>query len=182
MKFKEFKEALLAIQDELTENDIHPEFPSDEELKAVEKEDRQDIVEKALLKASIVIHTKRLKAAKNAEEPSDTEKSDFETPIEKADNEDEYNSIEDTLKERGTNYGKFKDHAKLSQKLKTTFDAHVMSCGNPALFTDDMNEAIEMIFHKLARIANGDPTYDDSWRDISGYSTLIVKQLNGEEV
>ena len=41
-------------------------------------------------------------------------------------------------------------------------------------------EAINMICHKLGRIANGDPTYDDSWRDIAGYAMLVVRYLNGE--
>ena len=35
-----------------------------------------------------------------------------------------------------------------------------------------------MIFHKLARIANGDPTYIDSWTDIAGYAQLVVDDLN----
>lgn len=39
-----------------------------------------------------------------------------------------------------------------------------------------------MIAHKIARILNGDPDYDDSWVDIAGYATLVVKKLkNGAE-
>ena len=37
-----------------------------------------------------------------------------------------------------------------------------------------------MIQHKIGRILNGDQTYDDSWKDIAGYATLIVNELNGE--
>jgi hypothetical protein len=34
-----------------------------------------------------------------------------------------------------------------------------------------------MILHKLARIVNGDANYIDSWRDIVGYSQLVVDEL-----
>jgi hypothetical protein len=34
-----------------------------------------------------------------------------------------------------------------------------------------------MITHKISRILNGDPNYDDSWRDIAGYAMLVVKEL-----
>jgi hypothetical protein len=36
-----------------------------------------------------------------------------------------------------------------------------------------------MIVHKIGRILNGDPNYDDSWADIAGYAQLVVKELNG---
>jgi len=83
-------------------------------------------------------------------------------------------SVEATLKERGSRYGAFKDHAQLSQKLKIVFDDHVSDHGNPSDFTPVISEAIEMIFHKLARIANGDPTYIDNYVDIAGYAQLVV--------
>ena len=37
-----------------------------------------------------------------------------------------------------------------------------------------------MIQHKIGRILNGDPNYDDNWKDIAGYSKLIADELNGE--
>lgn len=88
-------------------------------------------------------------------------------------------SINETLAERGNRYGSFSSHAKISQDLKNTIFTHANK--NPATFTPAQVEAIEMICHKLARIANGDPHYDDSWRDIAGYSQLIVDQLNGKD-
>ena len=36
-----------------------------------------------------------------------------------------------------------------------------------------------MIQHKIGRILNGDPNYDDNWRDICGYSQLVLDELNG---
>ena len=44
-----------------------------------------------------------------------------------------------------------------------------------------MTEAITMIANKLGRVINGDPYYDDSWRDIAGYATLVVKELEKQE-
>ena len=86
-------------------------------------------------------------------------------------------SVKATLKERGARYGEFKNHAKLSQELKNTFLGHVRDHGHPKLFTDEMIEAIEMILHKLARIANGSPQYIDNFVDICGYSQLVVDSL-----
>lgn len=37
--------------------------------------------------------------------------------------------------------------------------------------------SIQMICHKLARIANGDPNFADHWRDCCGYSQLALNEL-----
>jgi len=89
-------------------------------------------------------------------------------------------STNDTLKERGNRYGEFENHANLSQNMKNMFNKHVVEYGQPELFTATIIEAVEMIFHKLARVANGDPQYDDNFRDIAGYAELVVKDLNSE--
>ena len=86
-------------------------------------------------------------------------------------------SVKETLAERGTRYGEFANHAKLSQHMKMLFNKHVLEHGQPDEFTDTISESIEMIFHKLARIANGDPQYDDNFRDIAGYAQLVVDEL-----
>ena len=46
---------------------------------------------------------------------------------------------------------------------------------------DDQREALEMIAHKIGRILNGDPDYDDSWVDIAGYAQLVADRLRGIE-
>ena len=89
-------------------------------------------------------------------------------------------SVEDTLSQRGKRYGSFKNHANLAQSLKTSFENHVRSYGQPENFNNTINEAIDMIFHKIARIANGDPQYDDSWQDIAGYAQLVVDDIQGK--
>lgn len=80
------------------------------------------------------------------------------------------------ITERGSRYGKFKDGADIMQSLKDTM-RDVDGWNN---LTASQKEGLDMIQHKIGRILNGDPTYDDSWKDIAGYATLIVNELNGE--
>jgi hypothetical protein len=79
------------------------------------------------------------------------------------------------LEERGNRYGKFRDHAAISQMLKGVMDSVDKN------MEADQREALEMIFHKIARILNGDPNYADSWVDIAGYAQLVADRLNGIE-
>lgn len=80
------------------------------------------------------------------------------------------------ITERGSRYGKFKDGAEIMQELKGVM-REVDGWHN---LTPSQREALDMIQHKIGRILNGDPTYDDSWKDVAGYATLIVNELNGE--
>lgn len=80
------------------------------------------------------------------------------------------------ITERGSRYGKFKDGAEIMRSLKRVMH-DTEGWGN---LTASQKEALDMIQHKIGRILNGDPTYDDSWKDIAGYATLIVNELNGE--
>ena len=92
-------------------------------------------------------------------------------------------STDAILNERGSRYGSFANHSALSQALKNTIMQHYFQThgGNEAEpLPAYMVESISMICHKLARIANGDPHYDDSWKDIAGYSQLVVEELNGK--
>lgn len=76
--------------------------------------------------------------------------------------------IEETLAERGTRYGQFSNHAEVTQTLKRAMQA------TPKYdrLSDAHKEALEMIQHKVGRILNGDPNYQDSWHDIQGYARL----------
>ena len=78
------------------------------------------------------------------------------------------------LSERGSRYGSLMDNATISQKLKEILH----NSTNWEAMPPDMKEALHMIVHKIARIVEGDFNYDDSWIDISGYSTLIVERLH----
>lgn len=85
--------------------------------------------------------------------------------------------IKEVLKERGSRYGKFKDHAEVTQKLKLVMRDHPRWC----FLTPSKKEALEMIAHKIGRILNGDPDYLDNWVDIVGYAQLEVDIINGNE-
>jgi hypothetical protein len=80
------------------------------------------------------------------------------------------------ITERGSRYGKFKDGTEIMRSLKRVM--HDAEGWNN--LTASQKEALDMIQHKIGRILNGDPTYDDSWKDIAGYATLIVNELNEE--
>jgi len=85
--------------------------------------------------------------------------------------------INKTLEERGNRYGEFKECARISQTLKSYVAVELRNQGKT--LSNTQREAMEMILYKIARIVNGDPNYDDSWRDIAGYATLVVKDLGG---
>ena len=83
--------------------------------------------------------------------------------------------INETLKERGSRYGEFKSHARITQNIK-----FAMNDGNWHDLKSDKKEALEMIAHKIGRIINGDPEYKDSWVDIAGYAQLVADTLKDD--
>lgn len=86
-------------------------------------------------------------------------------------------TITQTLTDRGTRYGPFVGHAEVTQRLKRVMAEELAKRGKP--LADDQWEALEMIAHKIGRIINGDPDYDDSWVDIAGYAKLVSDRLQG---
>lgn len=89
--------------------------------------------------------------------------------------------IKATLEERGSRYGKFIDHARVTQDLKDVIYKRLVERNMQHTLASDQYEALDMICHKLGRIANGDPDYADSWHDIAGYAQLVADRLNGVE-
>jgi hypothetical protein len=85
-------------------------------------------------------------------------------------------NLEETLQERGNRYGRFVHHAAITQELKATIRGYLRS---PESLEPDQQEALDMICHKIGRIACGDPNYADSWHDIAGYAKLVEDRLNG---
>ena len=83
--------------------------------------------------------------------------------------------IKQTLNERGKRYGSFKGHAEVSQRLKLVIFEELEK--REKFLSDVQQEAVDMILHKLGRIVNGDANYIDSWRDIVGYTQLVVDEL-----
>ena len=81
--------------------------------------------------------------------------------------------LQQTLNERGEQYGDFRDMAFCAQTLKAM------------LIADDMNsvqkEAMDLICTKLARISHGNPNNRDSWHDIAGYAQLVTLDMDRED-
>lgn len=87
-------------------------------------------------------------------------------------------NVNEILAERGKTHGKFEDHAKISQDLKTIL--HYSDNEKWELLSNDQKEALDMIAHKIARILNGNADYVDHWADIAGYATLVANRLTSE--
>jgi len=83
------------------------------------------------------------------------------------------------LAERGKEYGEFHGHAAISQHFKRIAMLHLAA--RSKTLADDQQEAMEMAFHKFARIINGNENNVDSWLDIAGYATLVANRLAAEE-
>lgn len=174
MKFKKFMEAIYAINAELP---AEIELPSKEWFKTnIPKEDRKRYLSTAFEKLAFFKFVENLSTDNN--DTDGEPKSEGSTEVT---NEDTPTGIDATLAERKSNYGQFTDFAELAQILKVTFDNTVRTKGRPELFTDAMNEAIEMCFHKLARIGTGNPLYVDSARDLVGYAQLLVNEIEAQE-
>ncbi len=78
------------------------------------------------------------------------------------------------LDERGSRYGSFADNARISQELSALMVRELYRRNErkqlPLQYFQ--REALEMIFHKIARILSGDADYADNWIDIAGYAEL----------
>ena len=86
--------------------------------------------------------------------------------------------VSKVLAQRGKRYGNFEDHAKVAQQLKAVMRNH-MGADKWNGMAPHQQESIEMICHKLGRIANGDPNYADNFVDIAGYAKLSADLLEG---
>ena len=74
------------------------------------------------------------------------------------------------LEERYAKYGSFQDVADRTRILLAVFP-------HRDKLPPVLAEALHMVCNKLARIACGDPMYEDSWRDIAGYAMLATQWL-----
>ena len=90
---------------------------------------------------------------------------------------DDRKPVGDILAEREKRYGSFEGHAAISQGLKDVLHSAPKWC----LLSPTQKESLEMIAHKMARILNGDPDYDDNWVDCAGYATLITDIIHADK-
>jgi len=86
--------------------------------------------------------------------------------------------ITEILKDRGSKYGLFNRQAYIAQALKNIIHFEL---DNKRMTPDYIREALDMILHKIARIVNGDPLYEDSWVDIIGYTQLVLNGIREEK-
>lgn len=79
--------------------------------------------------------------------------------------------VDDTLSARGSTHGDFRTNAQISQRFKDIVGPY------RGKLNDQQSEALDMIFHKIARILAGDPNFKDHWHDIQGYAKLVEERL-----
>ena len=81
--------------------------------------------------------------------------------------------VTETLGQRENRYGEYVNVSATSQWVKAAL--------RQGKSWDDMEpymqESLDLIANKLARIVNGDPFYDDSWHDVVGYAKLVEIEL-----
>lgn len=82
------------------------------------------------------------------------------------------------LSERGKTHGRFKDHARVTSKLKDVFleECRERNLRGQQPLSLEQREALDMIAHKIGRIIAGDANYHDHWDDIAGYAKLCSKK------
>lgn len=81
--------------------------------------------------------------------------------------------IVEVLNERGKRYGEFPEHARITQNIKDAMADSPNWKDLPAF----QKEALHMLAHKIGRVLNGDPTYDDNFVDILGYGQLALTEM-----
>ena len=80
------------------------------------------------------------------------------------------------LNERKNNYGSFNNNSILTNYLYGCIEKRIE---HEAPF---VKEALHMIYHKVARVVNGDVSYKDNWVDIAGYSQCVIDILKEQPV
>ena len=83
--------------------------------------------------------------------------------------------VDALLAERELTYGSFSGQAQIAQELKHVAYNLARDRGTTLIATQ--NEALDMIFHKIGRILNGNPDHVDNWIDIAGYAKLVADDL-----
>lgn len=87
------------------------------------------------------------------------------------------NSIDDILTARNQTHGDYRVNARITQDIKGVIQAEAKYHSLPP----DMRETLDMIALKIGRILAGDPTVEDHWDDIAGYSRLVSNQLRRDK-
>ena len=83
--------------------------------------------------------------------------------------------LQEVLQDRGESYGDYEVMSVFVQTLKELMDSR-----SPR-YTPVMRESIDMICLKMGRLAVGDVTKVDTWRDIAGYAELVAEILEKQQ-
>jgi hypothetical protein len=96
------------------------------------------------------------------------------------DSKDSTESVKEILEGRKSSHGPFDTQTAASQEMKNAFYKYY-NVGN---WHKDpiVREAIDMIIHKLSRIAVGNPYFEDHWKDIAGYASLPPMYIKMQKV
>ena len=100
----------------------------------------------------------------------------FAEHVEKMDIRKRAYSIVDLLNERQQTHGSFQLNAAISQNLKQIM---YHQPGYPHL-TVIQREVLDMLCLKLSRILSGSGSHADHWKDIAGYATLALNEIDEE--
>lgn len=84
---------------------------------------------------------------------------------------------EELVDSRKALYGTFCGRAELTVDLLERLQQHPKWSSIPAWG----KWALIMLVEKIGRIVEGDPKYDDNWKDISGYAELARRNATGEK-
>jgi hypothetical protein len=82
------------------------------------------------------------------------------------------------LNEREVTHGDYLSKCIFIQTIK---EAMRNENDNWSLLDPDMQESLDMIVTKMARILVGDSYHHDSWIDIAGYAMLVANRLQPKE-
>lgn len=91
-------------------------------------------------------------------------------------------NLEKILEDRAEMYGSYAKNCSLSLQLIGVWRRQFES-NKDTKYANDLRiyfcaeETAQMILRKLSRIANGKADQPDSWADIAGYATLMVREL-----
>ena len=81
--------------------------------------------------------------------------------------------IDDTLTQRAATHGSFSENSEIAQQLKDT----IRHTEGWYRLLPTQREALDMIFHKIARIMAGNSHFADHWHDIQGYARLCEEEI-----
>ena len=93
---------------------------------------------------------------------------------------------EELLHQRASVHGNAVNQFSVAQELKRTFE-HWLRQNDFYISIEHsidgqmIKEGLDMTATKLSRILVGDCTFDDHWRDIGGYNTIVANHFKKEE-